>query len=539
MAWRFMDDNPFILEEYRPLSHSLLWQLQRRYFEQQGLEAWRQGIVPHYITSNPFIANAYSKVVFGFLRDCWTAATAPPNPAFRPLDLNRPIYLLELGAGSGRFAYHFLKKFLPFFTRSPLRHLPIKYVMSDFAEQTVNDWLVHPYLRPFVEQGYLDFARFDAEQDETIRLHVSGETLAPDTIHNPLVVLANYFFDGIPQDAFYVKDGRLHESQVRLLLPQAEANLNDPALLERVKMAYQRRPINPPYYDDPDLDEILFSYPLLLDDTAVMFPCSGIRCIRRLRRLTNGRLLLLSGDKGYHHEDLLLGRQEPGISFHGSFSMMVNYHALARYVLNESGQVLHISRRHVNLDVAAFLFGRPPGDYSETKLAFDQAIEQAGPDDFFTFKKGVEPHYGELTLEQALAHLRLSGWDATIFLGCLPVLLDNAPSATPALRQDLRQAIHQVWDTYFPMGEVMDVAFYMGAMLHGMAFFEEALYFFEESLRLYGRDARTLYNMALCHYGRKSWETALDYIGQTLALDPDFEQAMKLQAKIQEQSGRD
>ena len=63
-------------------------------------------------------------------------------------------------------------------------------------------------------------------------------------------------------------------------------------------MAYQRRPINPPYYDDPDLDEILFRYPLRLDDTAVMFPSSGIRCIRHLHRLANGRLLLLSGDKG-------------------------------------------------------------------------------------------------------------------------------------------------------------------------------------------------------------------------------------------------
>jgi tetratricopeptide (TPR) repeat protein len=535
-----MDDNLFVLEGYRPLSRSLLWQLQRRYFEQQGLEAWRQGTVPHYITSNPFIANAYSKVVFGFLRDCATAAADPPNPAFPPLDLSQPIYLLELGAGSGRFAYHFLKKFLPFFTHSTLRHLPIRYVMSDFAEQTVKGWLAHPYLRPFVEQGYLDFARFDAEQDETIHLHVSGETLAPDTLRNPLLVLANYFFDGIPQDAFYVKDGRLRESQVRLLVPQteAEADLNDPALLERVKMAYQRRPVNPPYYHDPDLDEILFSYPLLLDDTAVMFPCSGIRCIRRLRHLANGRLLLLSGDKGYHHLDLLFGRQEPGISFHGSFSLMVNYHSLGRYVLNEGGQVLHISRRHVNLDVAAFLFGELPGGYAETKLAFDQAIEQAGPDDFFTFKKGIEPHYNELTLEQALAHLRLSGWDATIFLGCLPVLLDNAPSATPALRQDLRQAIHNVWDTYFPMGEVMDVAFYMGAMLHGMAFFEEALYFFEESQRLYGRDARALYNMALCHYGLKSWEVALDYCRQTLALDPEFEQAAKLQIKIQAETGR-
>src|SRR6185369_11831847 len=87
------------LEENQRLSESLLWRLQRNYFERQGIEAWRSGAVPHHITSSPFIADAYAKVVMGFLRD-WK------------LDRRAPIYIVELGSGSGRFAYAFLKKFL-------------------------------------------------------------------------------------------------------------------------------------------------------------------------------------------------------------------------------------------------------------------------------------------------------------------------------------------------------------------------------------------------------------------------------------------
>ena len=47
-----------------------------------------------------------------------------------------------------------------------------------------------------------------------------------------------------------------------------------------------------------------------------------------------GRLLLLSGDKGTCHEELLHGREEPGMAIHGSFSMMVNYHAIGQFFLD-------------------------------------------------------------------------------------------------------------------------------------------------------------------------------------------------------------
>ena len=126
------------LEQNQRLSKSLLWRFQRNFFDRQGVEAWNQGTVPHYITSNPFIANAYAKVIFGFLRDCHAYG----------LDPSQPVYIMELGAGSGRFAYHFLKKFFEFFDRSPLKHIWVKYVMTDFAERNLEFWRSHPLTIP-------------------------------------------------------------------------------------------------------------------------------------------------------------------------------------------------------------------------------------------------------------------------------------------------------------------------------------------------------------------------------------------------------
>src|SRR6185295_12197231 len=99
------------LEENQRLSRSLLWRLQRNYFEQRGIEAWSSGAVPHHITSSPFIADAYARVVMGFLRD-WST-----------LDHSQPVHIVELGSGSGRFAYSFLKKFLDLQRNSVLKEI--------------------------------------------------------------------------------------------------------------------------------------------------------------------------------------------------------------------------------------------------------------------------------------------------------------------------------------------------------------------------------------------------------------------------------
>src|SRR3982751_97014 len=114
------------LEKGRRLSESLLWRLQRNFFDHLGAQAWTQGIVPHYITGNGWIADAYAKVVLGWLRDC--AGT---------LDLDQPVTLLELGCGSGRFGYLFFERLLDLLDRSSLRQVKVRYVMTDFTESTL------------------------------------------------------------------------------------------------------------------------------------------------------------------------------------------------------------------------------------------------------------------------------------------------------------------------------------------------------------------------------------------------------------------
>jgi len=527
------DYRPVILDEGKPLSQSILWRLQRNFFEGQGIEAWRQGTVPHYITSNPFIANAYAKVVFGFIRDCTAVAGDSANDSFPPLEADQPIYIIELGSGSGRFAYHFLKKFLGFYPSSVLKDTPFKYVMTDYSERNVEFWREHQSLRPLVEEGVLDFALFDGERDEELKLTESGDVLAPGTVKNPMVVIANYFFDSIPQDAFFIQGGQLYEGLVNVSSYQQEPDLHDPEILSRAEISYNRNPVEPDYYDNQNWNEILEYYKKRLDDTAFLFPCAALQSIGNLRRISGGRLLVISGDKGYSREEDLLGRGEPRITRHGSFSMMVNYHALGKYVQKQGGQPLHTAHRHAHLNISAFVLGSHPGGYTETRQAYREAIETCGPDDFYALKKAIEHGYESWTLEQLIAYIRLSGFDAKITLACYPALMDRIEHATETEKQELYRVIKQVWEVYYPLAEDQDVASHLGVLLYETGYYVEALDLFNRSVELYGPDAMISYNMALCHYGLGQIEAALEHVNEALALDPDFEDSKTLRIKIE------
>lgn len=77
----------------------------------------------------------------GFLRDSMAAN------AKMPLDPNEPLYIIELGTGSGKFSYLMLKALEEMADVSPFPISKIVYVMTDFTENNFNFWSQHPALK--------------------------------------------------------------------------------------------------------------------------------------------------------------------------------------------------------------------------------------------------------------------------------------------------------------------------------------------------------------------------------------------------------
>ncbi len=504
-----------IIEDNQRLSQSILWRLQRQFFTDEGITAWREEIVPQYITSNPHIAQAYARVIFGWLRD--VADT---------LDLSQPIYIVELGAGSGRLAYHFLKSFFDFFETSTLSHISITYILTDFSQSTVKYWQNHEQLKIWVEAGKLDFALFDAESDDNLKLIQSSQTLSSDTLKNPVAFLANYFFDGLRQDVFRISNGNIHESLITLSTDSENPNLDDPAIFDDLDISFQHRGISTDYYDDSFYNQLLAYYRDRLDLTYLVFPIGSLQCFDRLLAMTNNRLFMLTGDKGYHLDEDVEGRGEPTIRMHGSFSMMVNYHAIGQYAEAQGGTFLSTRHHHASLDICAFVFGADP--ISETQYAYQREVGQASPDDWYTLKHSIDEQDDALSIREFLAYLRLSHWDSSIFLDYLVILLDEADDISESMRHELFNAIHKVWDMHYDIGEDYDLADSLGRLLYALDYPEEAIPLFRQSLKTHGADATVLFNVAMCYFELNELHEALDLVNQSLLLDPSFDLAQSL-----------
>ena len=516
----------FVLERNQRLSRSLLWGSQRAFYERQGIDAWRQGLIPNFITSNPIIGRAYAQVVLGWMRD-WCAGSAP--------DPSQPFYLVELGSGAGRFAFHFLEAFRRMHALSRLRNVGFRYVMTDLPERNIEFWLSHPKLQPFLEEGLLDVARFDAERDEQLVLRRSGTVLAPGSLGNPLGVVANYFFDSIPQDAFTVVDGVIFECLVSVTSPQPEPALDAPDLVERVTVSFEDHPLQGACYDDPELDRIVEHYRDNLSEATVQIPSSALRCIRRLQRLSGDRLLLLSGDKGQASQEELQERW-PGVGLakhSGAFSLMVNFDAIGHYFRNRDGHVLRPVHRHSSLHVGAFLLGQPPDGHGETELAYEQAIEHSGPDDYATLLKCFENAFESMTLEELLATLRWSGWDSGIAMNAFSPLMAQVETASLPLQQEVCWAIQQVWEKSYLLDGEDELSFHLGMLLYAMARPEDALTFFEHSLRLSPDEPGALFNQGMCHVHLRQDARAQERFERALAVDHQLTQAREMLAQMQ------
>ena len=511
-----------VLEQGKRLSVSMLWELQRRYFTEQGPKAWGGGAVPYYITSNPFIANAYARVVLAYLRDAIALGA----------DLSQPFYLAELGTGSGRFSFYFLRALLPLLSRIRPEAPKICYVMTDFVEKTIEFWEQHEALRPFVEEGVLDFALFDATNDREIKLRNAKVTLGQKPLANPLIVLANYFFDGLPQDAFFLSQGELLEGLVSLASTTPEPDPLDPSLLSRVSLRYEKRAVQAAgYYQDETLNRLLADYEQHFSHMALRFPIVSFRCCEVLRRISGGRLLLLTSDKGYIDEDTLTALRAPRIAVHGSFSMGVNYHALRRYFQLLDGEALHGGHPHEHLTTLAFLLGDTQ-QLHQTKEAFDDYIGSIGPDEFFSLKRALEHDPDALPLSSLLALLRLGGDDSWLVCHYQSQLIDKVKVATDAERKEISQLLDRAWDGYYHIAESTDFPFSAGMILYEMGLYAQAQTFFERSLRLYGTDANTYYNIGLCHHQEQRPKEAIVFIEKATRLQPEHKAAKDMLAEL-------
>lgn len=509
------------LEHGVPLSKSGLWTLQTNLFQKLGLEAWTKKGVPSYMTSNPFTAFRYAQLVTGFLRDGLSPHSA------RPINLSEPLYIFDLGAGTGRFSYVFLKQLKGMIEGNPqLENVKICYVMTDIVQANLDFCHSHNYLAQFFDKGWIDLALFKHTQKEPIHLQISGKTLTKETVKNPIILIGNYFFDILPQDVFKVNQGAIEEGLVTVKASHgggaAAPTFDDPHLLDRIQISFDYRPFDSQNCSQ-EIKDLFEAYHEKLEGHAFLLPTGAFQALKFFADLSNKHLMVIGGDQGYATIDQLKHANEPRISKHGCFSFAVNYHAIGTHFEKNGGLALHPTLSDPLFQVYCGVLGGNAQEYPETVSAFKQNIDEFEPKDYWNLATLVQNEWSNPSLETILLILKLGRWDPMNFHAFYNMIRDQLPEASGKTKDFLREAIHNVWEQFYPIHPLEgEFIMNLGVLFFEMQRYAEALAFFQRSLYITGDNPTAYTNMAACYLALFNPEAA----------HKCFEKATSLQGQV-------
>lgn len=500
-----------VLEKSTRFSESLLWTMQKEYFDSQGVNAW-VGAVPFYITTNPVMANTYAHVTLRYIQD---------HIHKNAYDPTEPFYIVELATGSGKFSFFMMKRIFELQETLGLNHIKICYVMTDFTNSNVKFWESQPNLAPFLETGKLDFALFDLESSKTLELMKAKKILGKGDIKNPLTVYANYTFDTVSHDAFHVKNGQIQEALVRTTTSRDNLVKKKAVDMEKLETSFEYQGIRNSHYKDERLNAVLRIYQDLLQYSTFLVPIGGIRSVNSLSDICNNRFLVISTDKGYTFPFELEGLSDPRVVFHGSFSMMVNFHALGEYFKQCQGDCFHQSKRS-GIKTSVFLGGEKLSNLPETTEAINAYIEEFSPADFFIFHSQIRDNKFDTTdLELLLAHMNLCRWDPHIFRLITGKINEriNEKEIDPIIREGLIEGMPKIAANFYYMPNNQDTMFEIGIFFHTIQDYQQALYYYQQSTYYFGPQFSVIYNIALCQYNLSEFNQALESFKQAYDLN--------------------
>jgi tetratricopeptide (TPR) repeat protein len=505
-------------ERYR-FSEAPIWNIQREYYEEEGLKAWNNDQVPQYITCNPMIGTAYAEMIFGFLQDRANKG-----------HVSESVQIVELGAGAGRFAFHVLHELCKLIDYAGIKLPSFRYIMTDLAMNNVVAWQKHPAMQSFIARGMLDFARFDAVHDTDLKLAVSGETISQGDLKQPLVIVANYFFDGIPQELLYVGEGKIYETDVSVEYPEHREGLKPSELLHKISLSYEHRPAPEYEAESYPYRDLIGFYQEHLEDSHILFPSSALTCLDRLNLLSEAGYLLITADKGDHLIDNFKFAGPPELILHGSFSFTANYHAIQQVLEKQGAITLFPPHHYKNINVGCMIHVDSPEECLQTRLAYRRFIARYGPDDFFSLKELVDRNIDSMGMQQFLSFWRLGGYDAEFFIQSTKRISSLLLDANDDEKEDLLMGIHIMTSSYYVMEQRYDLSLEAGLVLFEMELYEESKRYLEISVEEDEEEivSTVFYCLAICCFELELIDEALNYTRELLRLEPDHEEALAL-----------
>lgn len=498
------------LESDKKLSESCIWETQKSYYVNKGIDAWSES-VPFYITSNAFIAHLYAKVIVGFISD-WVNKN--------PKSVKHPFPILELGAGTGQLSYYLCMELKAQLAARSLDSLKITYIVSDISTKNLDFIREHPAMQELIEEEFVTFSCFDAEKDQSIlRYRANGDKQEAISVKNPLVSISNYVLDSLTADVFYVKDGKLHESLSTLTTPASNLKDGQPIDWKHVDLAYNNKLISEDYYDDPCYNEVLNLHNTEeLDETYFVFPIGSLNAIKNLNKISKNKLFNLFSDKAFTTLDELSQQVEPDIDVHGSFSMMVNLFAVCEYNKRTKGKNFVPTARD-GLTTAVISSGVDLDKSLLLSYQLHTCFEEFSPTDYYNIYDQLSENASHWKLPELVSALALSCWDPGLFQLMADRLLDLIDKTDSQVIDRLASSLPNIAERFYYVPGCDDPLFSLAGIYYALSDYQEAADLYEMSNIYFPGDYETLYNTGLCYYYLEEYEPAIELLRQALEIN--------------------
>jgi tetratricopeptide (TPR) repeat protein len=386
--------------------------------------------------------------------------------------------------------------------------------------------------------------------------------------------MANYLFDTLYHDIFQVSEGQLKEGLVSTgSKSSTEPDPLDPEIIKRLSNEYKYVPIAENYYSAEEGDEFHLAQILKWyrdyfatnpEGASILVPIGALRALRRLSKFSSGRAVVISGDKGNNNPEQFVGLMDPHIAVHGSFSLMVNYHAIGMWFTSRGGFAVHNPQEEASLKVSCFVLhpdaagpvtrttpiDNPTQKYWEAtrvvdeldaqrmqrfpylRDAFNEAVDVFGPNDFFVMQKTLKEDMQNAPLKSVVALLKLGDWDPDVFFKFRDSILNQVPNCGQKLKNDLCRGVPRVWTNYYQLDLEKDIAFEIGRFYYGIRDYQNALKFYGESIRSVGEHHVTYHNQGLCHYSLGELEISLTFFKKAHSMNAEYEKARSWAEKV-------
>lgn len=583
-----------------PLRKAWIHGFQRDYYENKVNEHIPQAgtasapvpvdwAVPAWITSNAHVARALATLILHAWSDCLHSGT---------LSLTHPLIVLELGAGAGTLSLLLHAELQQRLGRVLGAQARLLYVVSDFTQRMQARWHSQPALSHALRAGTLQFSTVDVLAwqgvgtgtggEPSILLQPSGERMGPGDFINPVFAIAHYLFDSLPLDAWRVEPGQtlvevtlapvassgvekgrlVHETQWRTGQTIAPAAPGAPlayytppeyhpalcsqangvlawyaahALHMRMDTEHVQREWDEPAWSPDSASDDPASLP---DSASFTLPLGALSCLDMLGRLCQpGGAILSCMDKGWGVPGAFIGAGPPDLHSHGSFSYMVNFHALhlaSRLASAPQAPITwlhaHDDDAHVRWELALIGQALQHAPLPCMRDTWESSCRAFGPGELWDmYDLGLragggasssarsgqsgrlvggqeegdgseEQEGGRLTSRAAISLCRLSNWDIDVYASMKPAISAALPSLTPPRLVTLLQGLHTMQERVQPglggdssaAAHGLDVSFETGRVYQLSGHPRLALPAYLSSLSTHGPTYPTLLNLGTC-----------------------------------------